>query len=260
MKIYVAGNGVLLLLLKKYNGNPEKCPIYLLQTFYDMRKQSHESFLKIKNSCKEFLLDSGAFTFMNSGVRVHWKTYVNEYIDFINKYDIQHFFELDLYTLPEVGIEKTIKMRRYIEYHTGKQSIPVFHACMGLEMYRELCREYDYIAIGASGLTEECRWVKNKKLLKQMVQIADSYGTKVHGLGYQRIDNLNNNKMGFYSVDATSWIGSRFNTKYDIKQGNLVKSKCVDTSKGERLKDYLQLDEHNLKVFRRLQQLKDMEE
>ncbi len=260
MKIYMAGNGVLLLLLKKYDWNPDKCPIYLLQTFYDMRKQSEQNFIKILESCKEFLLDSGAFTFMNSGVKVHWKSYVDEYIAFINKYDIQHFFELDLYTLPEVGIEKTIKMRKYIEYHTGKKSIPVFHACMGIKMYRELCKEYDYIGIGASGLTEESRWIKNKTLLRQMIKIANNYGTKVHGLGYQRIDNLNNNKMGFYSVDATSWIGSRFNTRYDIKQNNLVKSKCVETNKGERLKDYLQLDEHNLKVFRKLQQIKDVEE
>lgn len=124
-------------------------------------------------------------------------------------------------------------------------------------MYRELCEEYNYIGIGASGLTEECRWTKNKTLLKQMVAIANNYGTRVHGLGYQRIDNLNRNNMGFYSVDATSWIGSRFNTRYDIKAGNLVKSKAVQ--EGERLKDYLQLDAHNMKVFRKLQQLKDTE-
>ena len=259
MKIYMAGNGVLLLLLRRYNGNPSKCPIYLLQTFYDMRKQSESSMRKILGSCKEFLLDSGAFTFMNSGKKVHWKTYVDEYIEFINKYDISQYFELDLYTLPEVGIEKTIKMRRHIERHTGKKSIPVFHACIGLKMYRELCEEYDYIGIGASGLTDECKWTKNKTLLKQMVQIASSYGTKVHGLGYQRIDNLNRNNIGFYSVDATSWIGSRFNTQYDIKSGYLVKSKAVKVEEGERLKDYLQLDAHNMQVFRRLQQLKDTE-
>ena len=257
MKIYMAGNGVLLLLLQRYNGNPDKCPIYLLQTFYDMRRQSENNMHKILGSCKEFLLDSGAFTFMNSGKKVHWKSYVDEYIKFINKYDIQQFFELDLYTLPDVGIEKTIKMRRYIEHHTGKKSIPVFHACMGMKMYRDLCQEYDYIGIGASGLTEECRWVKNTKLLKQMVKIANSYGTKVHGLGYQRINNLNRNDIGFYSVDATSWIGSRFNTKYDMCCGNLVKSKAV--SEGERMKDYLQLDAHNMKIFRRLQQTKDTE-
>ena len=255
MKIFLAGS--MLQLIRSINFDKEKCPVYLLQTFYDMRKMQSCDVLRMLDSCKDFLLDSGAFTFMNSGKKVHWKTYVDEYIEFINKYDVQQFFELDLYTLSDVGIEKTIKIRKYIEHRTGKKSIPVFHACMGLQMYRELCEEYDYIGIGASGLTEECRWVKNTKLLKQMVKIANSYGTKVHGLGYQRINNLNRNDIGFYSVDATSWIGSRFNTKYDICCGYLVKSKAV--SEGERMKDYLQLDRHNMAVFRKLQQIKDKE-
>lgn len=158
MKIYLAGS--VLDRFKYVNFDKNKMPIYLLQTFYDMRKRKEEDNKKTVISCKEFLLDSGAFTFMNSGKKVHWKSYVDEYIRFINKYDIQQFFELDLYTLPDVGIEKTVKMRRYIEHHTGKKSIPVFHACMGMKMYRQLCEEYDYIGIGASGLTEECRWVK----------------------------------------------------------------------------------------------------
>lgn len=259
MKIYMAGNGVLLLLLRKYDGNPNKCPIYLLQTFYDMRKQSEANMRKILGSCKEFLLDSGAFTFMNSGVKIDWKQYIDEYIEFINKYDIEQFFELDLYTLPEIGIENTLKIREYIEHYTGKKSIPVFHACMGMTMYREMCQQYDYIGIGASGLTKECRWVKNTELLKRMVKIANGYNCKVHGLGYQRKQNLNDNKVGFYSVDATSWIGSRFNIKYILRNGILTAEKAVDTAKGERLVNYLELDEHNLKVFRKLQQLKEKE-
>ena len=247
----------MLQLIRSINFNKEKCPVYLLQTFYDMRKMQSCDVLRMLGSCKEFLLDSGAFTFMNSGKKVHWKTYVDEYIEFINKYDVQQFFELDLYTLSNVGIEKTIKMRKYIEYHTGKKSIPVFHACMGLQMYRELCEEYDYIGIGASGLTEECRWTKNKKLLKQMVSIANSYGTRVHGLGYTRLSNINRTEIPFYSVDSSAWIGSRFNAKYDVKCGMLVQSKA--TKQGERLKNWKQLDLHNLSEWRKIQQIKDTE-
>ena len=255
MKIYLAGG--MLQLIRSINFDKEKCPVYLLQTFYDMKRMQSCDVLRMIDSCKDFLLDSGAFTFMNSGKKVHWKTYVDEYIEFINKYDVQQFFELDLYTLPDVGIDKTIKMRKYIEHHTDKKSIPVFHACMGLDMYRELCQEYDYIGIGASGLTEECRWVKNTKLLKQMVKIANSYGTKVHGLGYTRLGNINKTEIPFYSVDSSSWIGSRFNTRYDIRNGVLVHSDA--TKQGERLKDWKQLDLHNLRVWRKVQQIKDTE-
>lgn len=243
-------------LLYKYNYDKQKCPVYLLQTFYDLKRiKDQDKIQNIINSCKEFLLDSGAFTFMNSGKIVNWKQYVDEYVEFINKWDIKHFFELDLYTLDSVGIDTTYKIRKYIEYHTGKQSIPVFHGCLGLARYREMCKQYNYIAIGASGLTQECKWVNNTKLLKQLVDIASTYETKVHGLGYQRLDNLNNNKIGFYSVDATSWIGSRFNSKYNIRYGRITIEEA--TLPNERLKNYIQLDEHNMQVFRKLQILKE---
>ena len=57
-----------------------------------------------------FMLDSGAFTFMNSGGKVDWKQYVNEYIDFINKWDIKYFIELDLYGI--LGVEKNRKNKK----------------------------------------------------------------------------------------------------------------------------------------------------
>ena len=128
---------------------------------------------------------------------------------------------------------------------------------MWMKRYRDLCKEYDYIGIGASGLTEECRWTKNKKLLKQMVSIANSYGTRVHGLGYTRLSNINRTEIPFYSVDSSAWIGTRFNTKYDVKCGMLAQSKA--TKQGERLKNWKQLDLHNLSEWRKMQQIKDKE-
>lgn len=250
MKIYLAGANTKqqMKLLKKY-GNE-----FMLQTFYDIRRMKDDTIKYMFLSCNEFLLDSGAFTFMNSGKKVHWKAYVDEYIEFINRYDVKQFFELDLYTLSDVGIEKTIKMRRYIEHHTGKKSIPVFHACMGMEMYRELCREYNYIAIGASGITEECRWTRNKRLLKQMVKIANSYGTKVHGLGYTRLENINTLEIPFYSVDSTSWLsGARFGRVYSM-QGNKMFFRDI---KGIDSKE-MGLDEKNLKLW--IQKQKELKE
>lgn len=255
MKIFLADNyGHFKCILKNTGYDKSVLPIYLLQTFYDLKGVNHKQIEKMLGTCDEFLLDSGAFTIMNSGKKVHWKSYVDEYIKFINKYDIQQFFELDLYTLPDVGIEKTVKMRKYIEYHTKKKCIPVFHACMGMKMYRELCEEYDYIGIGASGLTDECKWTKNTKLLKQVVNIANSYGVKVHGLGYTRLSNINKTEIQFYSVDSSAWVGSRFNTRYDIKYGMLAQSNA--TEQEERLADWKQLDMHNLKVWRKIQQIK----
>lgn len=250
MKVYMAGSGSLTL-LKCLNYDKDKCPYFLLQTFYDLRRMKEEKIRNIISSCHEFLLDSGAFTFMHTGIRTNWKQYVNEYIDFINKYDIEHFFELDLYSLPDVGIEKTIKIRRYIEHYTGKKCIPVFHKCMGMEMYRKLCEEYDYIAIGASGKNDS-KWTKNKKVLKQLLKIAKQYGTRVHGLGYTRLVNINRTEIPFYSVDSSSYLGSRFNTLYVFKN-NMLTTRNAVTENNQRLKDSRQLDLVNLREWRKLQ-------
>ena len=255
MKIFLADSYSHFKCILNYtNYNKSVLPIYLLQTFYDLKDVDHRQINRMLNTCDDFLLDSGAFTFMNSGKKVHWRSYIDAYIRFINKYDIKHFFELDLYTLPDVGIQKTINIRKYIENKTGKKTIPVFHACMGIKMWRELCQQYDYVAIGASGITDECKWTKNEKLLKQVVDIANSYGAKVHGLGYTRLPNITRTNIPFYSVDSSTWVGSRFNTRYDIIQGQIANSKAVQ--KGERLVDWKQLDMHNLKVWRKIQQIK----
>lgn len=258
MKIYLADNySHFKCILKFCNYKKRKLPKFLLQTFYDLKNVRQKEIEMMLNTCDSFLLDSGAFTFMNSGVKVNWKSYVDEYVEFINQYNIDKFFELDLYTLPDVGIERTIKIRKYIEHHTKKRSIPVFHKCMGLEMYRDLCNEYDYIAIGSSGITNESKWVQNKKLLKQMVRIANSYDTKVHGLGYTRLNNLNKTEIPFYSVDSSSWVGSRFNTRYDFKNGYIINKKAC--GENERLCDWKQLDLYNLSQWRKLQIYKNKE-
>ena len=115
------------------------------------------------------MLDSGAFTFMNSGKQVIWKQYVDEYIAFINKWDIERFIELDLYGV--LGVEKTEKIRRYIERYTGKKPIPVYHGTMPISYFRMLCQNYPYVAISATGTIESSKWTKNTKALKQVIKI-----------------------------------------------------------------------------------------
>lgn len=195
--------------------------LFLLNTFYDMKSWKEQKIKQLIDIPEiSFMLDSGAFTFMNSGKKVHWKTYVDEYIEFINKYDIQYFIELDLYGV--LGVETTEKIRKYIEHHTGKKPIPVYHGTMPVSYFRMLCQNYPYVAISATGTIESSKWTQNKKALKQMIRIGHSYGAKLHGLGYSRLENLNNPDVLFDSVDSTSWLsGCRFGTWYEVKHGKL---------------------------------------
>jgi len=202
MKVYLAGGGW----EKRLWIKDDFYDFYRLHSFYDIAP--HEA--KIINQYKGFLLDSGAFSFFK-GKTVNWNKYVTTYIDFINQYNVKHFFELDLYSI--IGTTKTEKLRTRIEKETNKQTIPVFHKRLGIEYYKMLCEKYNYIAISASGMYES-KWTRQEpERLRKMVQYANYKGVKVHGLGYTKLPLLN--KISFYSVDSTSWLsGNRFGIIY----------------------------------------------
>jgi hypothetical protein len=211
MRVYLAGTGHTKLWQEK-----SFFDFFRLQTFYHI---SNKEALDI-HKYKGFLLDSGAFSFF-SGKKVDWNDYTTKYIDFINKYDVECFFELDLYSI--IGIKETEKLRNRIEKKTQKKSIPVFHKMLGIHYYKTLCDNYDYIAISASGLYDS-KWTRQQpEKLEQMVRYATKCSTKVHGLGYTKIEMLK--KIPFYSVDSTSWLsGNRFGHIYRFNGSGFTKA------------------------------------
>ena len=103
---------------------------YMLESFFYVLPWQIE---RIPNM-KMFLLDSGAFTFMNSQKgKVNFDEYLTRYINFINKYDIKYFFELDVDSI--VGYEKVKQLRKRLENETGKKCITVWHKSRGKEEY-----------------------------------------------------------------------------------------------------------------------------
>jgi len=222
MKLFLAGSGLTRVWLDEdfYN-------FYRLQTFYHISEKE----AKVLHKYKDFLLDSGAFS-MFSGIKVDIKEYVDKYIEFINKYDIKNFFELDLYEL--IGTKETEELRKYIEDKTKKLTIPVWHIYLGTDYYKKLCNDYNYIAIGASG-QHDSKWTrKDPDKLKKLVQYANSKKVRVHGLGYTNHKGLS--EIPFYSVDSTSWLsGNRFGSVYEFKNNKMSKHLKPE---GMRVKTY----------------------
>ena len=194
MKLCVAGTYC-------YRTIYEKCPSkYVLESFYYISKWQH----RLIHECDLFLLDSGAFTFMNkknSKERPDFDQYLESYIDFINQHDVRYFFELDIDSV--VGYEKVKQLRKRLEEGTHKKCIPVWHKSRGLDEWIKLCEEYDYVAIGGIVTREITK--KDTPILKKLVHIAKTKGTKVHGLGFTGADCMD---IGFYSIDSTGWIAS----------------------------------------------------
>lgn len=177
---------------------------YILESFYSGEKTC----LLAMNSVEKdnFLLDSGAFSYINGQkcTKEIILEYLDRYIEFINKYDVKHFFELDVDKI--FGIEFVEKMREKLESKTHKKCIPVWHKSRGIDYWKKMCDEYEYIAVGGFAIKD----IKSKeyRLIKKMVDYAYYKGVKVHGLGFTKTRILENENWRFYSVDSSSWLSA----------------------------------------------------
>lgn len=211
---------------------PHFKPHYILESFMYLRSK-HKSTLNYIDWClqaDEFLLDSGAFTFMNKSKKtsnfsddVLWE-YINNYIDFINQYDIKHFFEMDIDCV--VGYDKVKEIRKYIEEKTNKKTIPVWHKSRGIQDFHDMCKEYEYVAIGGIAAKEIKR--SEYELLNELCDIAHFYGCIIHGLGYSPLSILNERKCPFDTVDSTTWLAHLKKCSFSLDNGNLIRTNGDD--------------------------------
>lgn len=223
MRIYLAESGGI---WEAYFSEKDFAHAYILQSFYyaDEFTEKH-----IIPNAKDFLLDSGAFTFMQGKGHTDWNEYLERYADFINRNRIKHFFELDIDSV--VGYEEVKRLRRKLENLTNKPCIPVWHLSRGLDEYKRHADEYGYIAIGGIVSGE----IKKEKYLIFAPLLAEAHkrGAKVHGLGFTNLALLS--KYHFDSVDSTAWTtGNRFGFLYQFDGKTMRK---IEAPKGHRISD-----------------------
>lgn len=169
-----------------------------------------ESIKQLIGPCESFMLDSGAFTFLQKtkkggGVNLDWDAYVDSYAAFIIANNINLYLELDIDAI--VGYERVKAIRARLEALTGKPSIPVWHRSRGKDEYLRLCESHSCVAIG--GVATKDIKPAEYKYFPWFVEQAHKRGAKVHGLGFTRSELLH--KYHFDSVDSSSWTcGSRF--------------------------------------------------
>lgn len=178
----------------------------------------------------DFLLDSGAFTFMQGkGGTPNWNDYVERYADFIVRNNVKKYFELDIDSV--IGYDRVKEFRKILERLTNRQSIPVWHPSRGTNEYLRLCDEYPYVAIGGVVIKEISK--KQYAAFPSMITEAHKRGAKVHGLGFTNLNGIL--KCHFDSVDSTAWTtGNRFGFVYYF-DGKTMKKVCAP--EGHRLKD-----------------------
>lgn len=187
---------------------------------------------------RKFLLDSGAFTFFQGKHgNIDWNEYQDRYIEFINRNDVDLFFELDIDSI--IGYENVLRLRNRLEMATGKKCIPVWHFSRGKDEFLKMCEEYDYVAFGGM-LTDGVPTKKLVQLLPWFVKEAHKRGAKIHGLGFTSTDALK--RIQFDSVDSSSWSSSvRFGSMH-VFTGDGIKA---FNRNGRRVADYKRAALHN---------------
>lgn len=217
----------------------ELAPPHVLDSYYYLRNCNDKTLKKLfsyikSDKCRTFILDSGAFTYMESAkvsdklINDDFEQYVRDYCDFINKWDIEHFVEMDIDLV--VGIEKVEEYRRTIERSTGKPVIPVFHRERGEEYFHRMCENYDYVAVGGLVGTTYAR--KHYHYLQWFIDVAHKNNAKIHGLGFTSVEGLK--KFNFDTVDSTSWLsGSKFAV---IDVWDPIKKKLIKKKKPEGMR------------------------
>ena len=176
----------------------ETRPKYLLTSFADSPKDLKVTLDQV--GVNRFFLDSGAYVLQ----RRHDLTlsdfyeYTDRYSDYITRHRIRFFAEMDVENI--IGIHEVEKLRHRIESRTGAQTIPVWHTGRGLDYWKKMVAEYDYVALGDLTVRNVVSYLP---IYRKMVDYANAHGTKVHGLGFTRTEYLPT--IDFYSVDSAAW-------------------------------------------------------
>lgn len=210
---------------------------YILESFYYFQDWQ----IPLIKKSEMFLLDSGAFTFMSGKKSNDFDGYLTRYIKFKKNYDVKYFFELDIDSV--VGYDEVKRLRERLEKETGKKCIPVWHKSRGIEEFKKIVNDYDYVAIGGIVTKEITR--DEYPLLKKLCAYAKQNGTRVHGLGFTE---LNIAEYGFYSCDSTTWnMISRFGKIYRFTGERIV----VATPKGKKIdkSKYIEGEVYNIKEW-----------
>lgn len=216
---------------------------YILASYYYVKDLDYN----FEKNHEHFILDSGAFSLFSLKPlsKEEMIKYCDDYADYIIKWNITNFVELDVDVI--YGYEFVLFLRKRLETKVGRKCIPIWHMSRGIDEFIQMCKDYDYAGIGGIASGEELS--KHKDKYKELNKLARKYGCRLHGMGFTPMKHLNS--YGFYSVDSTSWkSGSRFGIIYLFRQDRLTQ---VKKPKGTRLKNYKSLDEHNIKEWKKYQ-------
>lgn len=202
--------------------------LYSLETFYTLRSNPDKRMEEILQFSDLLIVDSGAFTFMNSGTNMtesDMDRYFEEYCDFIRKYKdnpkVIGFFELDVDRV--FGVDKALEYLNKLTEITDK-IIPVWHNTRPISFFYDMCKKYKRVAITQAILSDVY-----PEQINLFINVAHKYGAHIHLLGFARFNQLqylNLNKDD--SFDAVSYIMNGAFCNFKLMSSDLNKIYTYD--------------------------------
>lgn len=174
---------------------------YILQTFYKIKTGDE----KYQEMSKDFLMDSGAFSVMNSKKQAsifNALEYTKKYGKYIKERNIKSFIELDIDGV--FGIQTYIDCLHCLQDITGTEPLRVWHKRRGINYWNELTKKFDRVCIG--GIAVKDISLDDENLFNLLLSIAEKNNCKVHGLGVGSAKYIR--KYNFDSVDSAAWLSS----------------------------------------------------
>ena len=218
-------------------------------------KDEHEKYYPY---CKSLLVDSGAFTFMVKSIRkgitnFDIKGYCKKYAEFVRRCNIDKFIELDVEGA--YGFDVYRDCLHMLQDITGRDPIYVFHRWRGMDYFKELIKQKDYIMLGDVDVGSHSK--AQEQFFSWFVEEAHKNNCKVHGLAFTQIEKLR--YIPFDSVDSSSWTaGARFASLSRFDGHNLQKYDCKRTNERELAHNSL-VKRHDYLEWKKLQHYFDTE-
>ena len=236
-------------------------PRYILGSFHYLNKKSEEELIEYfsyihSSDCKQFILDSGAFTYMfgsekqKKEIVENTDEYIEKYSNFIKRWKCKNYIELDIDVI--VGYEKVKKITEKLEKIVGYKAIPVFHnRFRNKQDLDDMLKKYSYIGISNFNGKKDRSIFKN---IKAIVRYAKQKNVKVHGLALTG-KRITKEIPEFYSIDSSSWTsGLRFgNIPIFDKKTNSIKVLKNTTNKKLKLdsRGKAKINEHAMKEWKK---------
>ena len=233
MKLFLAG------LHSEGRRLPIVKPPFIMGSFLYGSKRFYEYIHS--EDCKDFILDSGAFTFMSGkDGDIDWDKYCDNYADFITRNKFKRFIEIDIDVV--VGLPRVEDLRARLEDRTGLACIPVFHRSRGKDKFYEILESHKFIALGGIAIKDIKR--DEFKYFKWFIKEAHDRDVGIHGLGFSHTKLFK--EYDFDSVDSTTWMRARFGNLYVFSNG---KMKVFQTQGKYRIKDHHAISIHGLQEW-----------